>query len=89
MNPRDPLSDPKFEAQATKPPAINRMDPAWVMFAAAMLPVLVEPLGNADKRALLAEFGTDNSATIATIGAADFADAMLRERDRRDREERP
>lgn len=55
-----------------KPTAINRQDPAWAMFAAAVIPIYAQV----------------QMACPYTI-CADFADAMIRERDRRDREERP
>lgn len=51
--------------QTPEPEKINRLDPAWAMFAAAYL--------------------SWDSANVTSC--ADFADAMIRERDRRDREE--
>ncbi len=62
-------------SDTTKPPAINRKDdPAWAMFAAAAI----------------ARYSVVNYTYNETIrNCADFADAMIRERDRRDREERP
>ena len=55
----------------TKPPAINRLDPAWAMFAAKGL----------DK------YKHGNHEQMVRY-SCDLADDMIRERDRRDREER-
>lgn len=55
----------------TKPPTINRLDPAWAQFAASTL-----------QAALTSGYG------YSYQHACDHADAMIRERDRRDREER-
>lgn len=55
---------------------INRQDPQWGMFAAAFLTQPWHP-----------DMGWSPSPSPQMC--ADFADAMIRERDRRDREERP
>lgn len=61
------------ELRQSKPTAINRQDPAWAQFAAAAIP-----------------YNWNDRTTDETVYySADFADAMIRERDRRDREERP
>lgn len=62
-------------SDTTKPPAINRMDPAWAMFAAAYLTQPWDP-------------GMGWSPGASPQMCADFADDMIRERDRRDRDER-
>ena len=67
------------DTQETKPAKIDRMDPAWAMFAAAASQCLF----NRDMA-----IGISNAPSGTAQVAADFADAMLRERDRRDREER-
>ena len=78
---RETLTSPGYDRPLTEeeeaimePPAINRLDPLWVAISAAALSYYLNEDFNVMDR-------VDN--------AADHADAMIRERDRRDREERP
>ena len=66
------------DTQEPKPQKINRLDPAWAVFAAAASQCLF----NRDMA-----IGISNAPFGTAQVAADFADAMIRERDRRDREE--
>lgn len=59
-------------SDTTEPTAINRLDPLWVAISAAALSYYLNEDFNVEDRA---------------YNAALHADAMLRERDRRDREE--
>lgn len=61
----------------TKPPTIDRKDPLWGMFASAIA-----------RARLVGHQLTRDDVELAPIMCADFADAMIRERDRRDRDER-
>ena len=71
-------------SDTTKPPAINRMDPLWGQCAASIAERTWD--GYSHPHPALNDDGVMEKI-IATC--ADFADAMLRERDKRDREERP
>lgn len=67
-------AEAESDTQEPKPQKINRLDPAWAQFAVGYLRVMdMKNVINDDEMIEL---------------PADFADAMLRERDRRDRGER-
>jgi hypothetical protein len=57
------------------------------MFAAAVLPSVADDVHEMTDAARIECGGSADAATALVNIVADFADAMLRERDRRDREE--
>lgn len=69
-------------AQEPKTPRLNRLDPAWAHFAAS----IAERTWDACTYPHPALNDEHVKAKIIET-CADFADAMLRERDRRDRED--
>lgn len=73
--------------QDQEPQKINRLDPLWTASAAAMLPSVADDVHQMSDAARIECGGSADAATALVNIVADFADAMLRERDRRDREE--
>ena len=71
----------EVEAETPSPGTINRLDPAWAMFACVAAQGRTGGFG--------ATYPEEYQYVPVEVFAADFADAMIRERDRRDREERP